>query len=206
MPTTQPHNKPSASSPSDPQSQSLLPPDHFDAEVESTNTAGGSSSDFEHISKDNSRAASPNPSPFAKLEDYRESEKGERSNKAVQDEDDGWDSDRSDSNLDELDYSNMPSDLRPPFHRPASPRSYAQPLLDGNDKPSDYENPSRPLRTRRSNFSQKDPEDSAKENTRKRYTYAGAFLLLSLVSFTIQTETAVYIQHNLGWRKAYCML
>jgi drug/metabolite transporter (DMT)-like permease len=35
---------------------------------------------------------------------------------------------------------------------------------------------------------------------------AGIFLLLSLVSFVIQTETAVYIQHELGWKKAYSML
>jgi len=27
-----------------------------------------------------------------------------------------------------------------------------------------------------------------------------------LISFAVQTETAVYIQHNLGWKKAYCML
>ncbi|KAF1983914.1 hypothetical protein K402DRAFT_414109 [Aulographum hederae CBS 113979] len=36
--------------------------------------------------------------------------------------------------------------------------------------------------------------------------YAGCFLVLSLISFTIQTETAVYIQHRMGWNKAYCML
>jgi hypothetical protein len=41
---------------------------------------------------------------------------------------------------------------------------------------------------------------------RKKYTYAAFFLLLSLVSFVIQTETAVYIQHELKWNKAYAML
>ena len=41
---------------------------------------------------------------------------------------------------------------------------------------------------------------------RKKYTYAAFFLFLSLVSFVVQTETAVYIQHELGWNKAYCML
>jgi drug/metabolite transporter (DMT)-like permease len=30
--------------------------------------------------------------------------------------------------------------------------------------------------------------------------------MLSLISFVVQTETAVYIQHTLGWNKAYCML
>ena len=36
--------------------------------------------------------------------------------------------------------------------------------------------------------------------------YAAFFLLVSLVSFVVQTETAVYIQHELKWNKAYCML
>jgi len=50
------------------------------------------------------------------------------------------------------------------------------------------------------------PDTQAKLATRKKYTYAAFFLGLSLVSFVIQTETAVYIQHELGWNKAYCML
>ena len=41
---------------------------------------------------------------------------------------------------------------------------------------------------------------------RKKYIYSAFFLLLSLISFVIQTETAVYIQHELGWNKAYAML
>ena len=36
--------------------------------------------------------------------------------------------------------------------------------------------------------------------------YASIFLVLSLVSFTVQTELASYIQIDLGWDKAYCML
>jgi hypothetical protein len=50
------------------------------------------------------------------------------------------------------------------------------------------------------------PDTQAKLATRKKYTYAAFFLGLSLVSFVVQTETAVYIQHELGWNKAYCML
>ena len=46
----------------------------------------------------------------------------------------------------------------------------------------------------------------AKAATRKRYIYASFFLVVSLISFCIQTETAVYIQANLGWNKAYAML
>ncbi|KAF2725772.1 hypothetical protein K431DRAFT_280489 [Polychaeton citri CBS 116435] len=103
----------------------------------------------------------------------------------------------------------MPSDLRPSAN---SKRSHAHaPLLSngkagddsdrrsGSRSPSLHSRPSRRLR-------EKDPEALAKAATRKRYTYAACFLLLSLISFTIQTETAVYIQHNLKWNKAYCML
>ncbi|KAK4234496.1 thiamine-repressible mitochondrial transport protein THI74 [Achaetomium macrosporum] len=47
---------------------------------------------------------------------------------------------------------------------------------------------------------------TARLEARKRYTYASVFLVVSLVSFTVQTELASYIQHDLGWDKAYCML
>lgn len=46
----------------------------------------------------------------------------------------------------------------------------------------------------------------ARADTRRKYIYAAFFLLISLISFVVQTETAVYIQHELGWNKAYCML
>jgi len=59
---------------------------------------------------------------------------------------------------------------------------------------------------RRSSFKERDPEVLAKAATRKRYIYASFFLVVSLISFCIQTETAVYIQANLGWNKAYAML
>ncbi|KAK4923419.1 hypothetical protein LTR66_016523, partial [Elasticomyces elasticus] len=41
---------------------------------------------------------------------------------------------------------------------------------------------------------------------KSKYTLAGICLAISLVSFVVQTETAVYIQHELHWNKAYCML
>jgi len=50
------------------------------------------------------------------------------------------------------------------------------------------------------------PDTQAKLAARKKYTYAAFFLVLSLIAFTVQTETAEYIQHDLGWNKAYCML
>lgn len=50
------------------------------------------------------------------------------------------------------------------------------------------------------------PEEDAAQATRKKYLIALGFLLLSLGSFVVQTETAVYIQHELHWDKPYCML
>ncbi|KAK0659571.1 putative transporter [Lasiodiplodia hormozganensis] len=106
------------------------------------------------------------------------------------------------------DDDDMPSDLRPPFHRPTDGRSH-QPLLGNKrDDRRSYDSP--PLRpqmgARRRTFHERDPDLEAKTATRKRYTYAAGFLVLSLISFAVQTETAVYIQHHLGWNKAYSML
>jgi hypothetical protein len=63
-----------------------------------------------------------------------------------------------------------------------------------------------PQFSRRSTMRSRSPDTQAKLATRKKYTYAAFFLGLSLISFVVQTETAVYIQHELGWNKAYCML
>ncbi|KAJ0426629.1 hypothetical protein BJY00DRAFT_272582 [Aspergillus carlsbadensis] len=60
--------------------------------------------------------------------------------------------------------------------------------------------------SRRSTMRSKSPDALAKQQTRQKYVIASGFLLLSLASFVIQTETAVYIQHDLGWDKPYCML
>lgn len=94
------------------------------------------------------------------------------------------------------------------MHRPTDGRSQ-QPLLNDEargrpsyDLPPDHE--SRQLR--RPRLRSKSPAAAAKLATRKKYTYAGFFLVLSLISFVVQTETAVHIQHELGWKKAYCML
>ncbi|KAL2357325.1 hypothetical protein BJ546DRAFT_1024540 [Cryomyces antarcticus] len=120
---------------------------------------------------------------------------------------DDWDDPEDNSNNNSRhSSSSMPSDLRPSLHRPTDGRSQTPLLASKGDSARDYESPVRPgLTPRRSTFRERDP-DSAKSATRQKYTYAAGFLLLSLVSFTIQTETAVYIQHNLKWNKAYCML
>jgi len=90
--------------------------------------------------------------------------------------------------------------------------SSQQPLLDqyvergrpGYDTESPHRRPN--TFTRRSTMRSRSPDTQAKLATKKKYTYAAFFLVLSLVSFVIQTETAVYIQHELKWDKAYCML
>jgi hypothetical protein len=114
----------------------------------------------------------------------------------------------------DLDQDEM-EDRRPPLHRPTDGRS-AQPLLHKQDEErgrTGYNElpDSIPTRrpstfTRRSTMRSRSPDTQAKLAARKKYTYAAFFLVLSLIAFTVQTETAEYIQHDLGWNKAYCML
>jgi hypothetical protein len=101
----------------------------------------------------------------------------------------------------------MTSDIRPSINRHNDGKSQ-EPLLGNGreDSPVGYNSPLRPTISRRSTFGRGDPEQLAKYDTRKRYTYAAFFLVLSLISFCVQTETAVYIQSQLHWNKAYCML
>lgn len=90
----------------------------------------------------------------------------------------------------------MPSDLRP------STDGHHAPLLGRKSDDEGTEGLSRSSHR----FHERDPVTQAKLETRKKYTYAAIFLVLSLISFTVQTETAVYIQHELKWEKPYCML
>lgn len=46
----------------------------------------------------------------------------------------------------------------------------------------------------------------AAQKLRKKWLYASIFLVLSLISFVVQTETAYTVQRVLKWEKAYCML
>lgn len=103
---------------------------------------------------------------------------------------------------------------RPPLHRPTDGRSQ-QPLLkddrQGRLSRSSFGNgdtEGRPMlhHTRRPTIRSKSPEHDAAQATRKKYMIASGFLLLSLASFVVQTETASYIQNELGWKKPYCML
>lgn len=64
----------------------------------------------------------------------------------------------------------------------------------------------RPTFSRRSTLRSRSPATNARLAARKKYTYAAFFLVVSLISFCVQTELAAYVQHDLGWNKAYCML
>ena len=115
----------------------------------------------------------------------------------------------SDSEESDLEDEDTMVDVRPPMHRPTDGRSGLPLLKDERGRPS-YDSPhgsARPaFHSRRSTFRSRSPDFDAQSATKRKYTYAAFFLGLSLVSFVIQTETAVYIQHDLGWNKAYCML
>jgi hypothetical protein len=112
---------------------------------------------------------------------------------------------------DDVNTGTMP--FRSPFHRTNDAHSQ-QPLLkeDGPQRESNTFAESherfleRPHMSRRSTFRSRTPDVEDKNLTRRKYILASGFLLLSLISFVIQTETAVYIQHELHWDKPYCML
>lgn len=101
----------------------------------------------------------------------------------------------------------MPSDLRK-SQEEAERDSHRAPLLGRHSKDEDegIEDSVGTLGRSAHTFHERDPVSQAKYETRKKYTYAAITLALSLVSFTVQTETAVYIQHELKWEKPYCML
>ena len=109
-----------------------------------------------------------------------------------------WNNERWD---DEEEEEDMPSDLRPSLDR----HDGRQPLLSSEVHPG-YDSPSRPRVSRHSSMHERDPDLEAKNATKRRYTLASIFLLLSLISFAVQTETAVYITRQLQWNKSYCML
>ena len=105
------------------------------------------------------------------------------------------------------------------MHGPTGPESH-EPLLGGAsedkqnssargrpDTPNELGSARPPPLSRTSTFRSRSPPYAHSEDmVRRKYIYASFFLVLSLVSFVVQTETAVYIQHDLGWNKAYCMM
>ena len=99
---------------------------------------------------------------------------------------------------------------RPQLHRPTHGRSHVPLLKDEERGRRSYDAPNGsarpPFSARSSTFRSRSPDFDPQNATRKKYIYAAFFLGLSLVSFVVQTETAIYIQHVLKWDKAYCML
>nr|POF11609.1 putative vacuolar membrane protein [Quercus suber] len=193
----------------------ILPSDHPNllatSHLHTPTHSNSGSPDFVHLSKDVSRQSSP----FVKLAHSRhvdshlttQDDRQIRVNE-INDGDEESFSDWDDQEEEEGVGSEMPSDLRPPkTHRTSASPSHS-PLLAQGDRTSDDLEARSGLVARRSTqrLKERDPEELAKAATKKRYTYAAAFLGLSLISFAVQTETAVYIQHNLHWNKAYCML
>lgn len=115
----------------------------------------------------------------------------------------------NDQESDEEDEGMADKEIRPHFHRPTDGRSSA-PLLKDEGERISYDSPNGdarpPLMARKSTFRSRSPDLEGSKATKKKYTYAAFFLILSLISFVVQTETAVYIQDELKWKKAYCML
>lgn len=100
-------------------------------------------------------------------------------------------------------------DTRPPLHRPTDGRSQVPLLKDErgrSDLPAQNGSVRPTFAARRSTFRSRSPDMAASAATKKKYLYAGFFLLLSLIAFVVQTETASYIQNKLGWQKPYAML
>lgn len=132
----------------------------------------------------------------------------------------GYESEEYEDDVDRNTSNNtkMPSDLHQSPVNPNIDTHSQTPLLHtGNGTPNgngqqtrlSYDSPRmRPtLPKKHSTFREQDPSSTdAAAATKKRYTYAAVFLGISLVTFAVQTETAYYIQHALGWKKPYCML
>ncbi|KAJ4351399.1 uncharacterized protein N0V89_006741 [Didymosphaeria variabile] len=159
-------------------------------------------SDDRHGSTGHSRGSTRDNSPFTEIP--HPNHKGSNVHFA---EPDSPDSDLSFDDWDESAPSHthtMPSDLRPDLDRERDGRSLS-PLL-GSHKHDDEGTENGGLSRSTHTFHERDPASQAHLETRRRYTYAAIFLALSLVSFTVQTETAVYIQHELKWEKPFCML
>jgi len=148
--------------------------------------------------------SSPPRLPSLPLHIREESRANKQKTRAEIDVDVDQDLDLSDSEM---------ADPRP-MHRPSSGQSHV-PLL-GDDKyagrrgrsPDAHGSSRQPtFAARRNSFRSRSPTYAPPPNlVRRKYIYSAFFLLLSLISFVVQTETAVYIQHDLKWNKAYCMM
>jgi hypothetical protein len=187
-------------------SRRKAPTSKLQSRVEFTNDTASVSDRFstpEIVSPPSSQPDSRNTSPFVRLAPSTGAGKQHQVPDDNEQSLDDWNVPYSEDDSD----IEMPSDLRPALNRHNDGRSY-QPLLAAKDGEPQvgYDSPPRPALSRRSTFHERDPEGEARYATKRRYSYAAFFLVLSLISFAVQTETAVYIQSQLHWQKAYCML
>ncbi|KAI0440441.1 hypothetical protein F4803DRAFT_527318 [Xylaria telfairii] len=133
-----------------------------------------------------------------------------------------------DPDIDDNDTDTMSDRSRPPLLRPTNGHS-GMPLLEkdddrerlGHSHGSDSldSRATTPLpapavstptaaraRSRTSAVRSRSPTVQARAAARRKYVLAGIFLVVCLLSFVLQTELGRYVQHELGWNKAYCML
>ncbi|RPB24284.1 hypothetical protein L211DRAFT_857266 [Terfezia boudieri ATCC MYA-4762] len=98
----------------------------------------------------------------------------------------------------------------------------AEPLLDSSDEEdlgrsrrelglglgddTQWRNDGTGSSERRHQLRSRSPGEVSRIANKQKVLLAVIALLISLMTFVVQTETAVYIQKNLGWNKAYCML
>ncbi|KAL9943012.1 hypothetical protein D7B24_006031 [Verticillium nonalfalfae] len=122
----------------------------------------------------------------------------------------------------------MTNDQRPPLSRPTEGLS-GLPLLFAKDESADADRRSmeydearrgrasrgssplmasrnQSFHSRASTMRSHSPDLAAASSAKTRYTFAAFFLVLCLVAFVVQTELSAYVQQDLGWNKAYCML
>ena len=211
-PPNTPSPPPSSARPTAAHSSSSQPSSDTSAEASTSLTA--STADYVHLSKEVSRQSTPfsdlpHPNQFTHPEPAHRNSGDEEEEEEEEEEDEEEQNHSGSSEFSPIlreEAADMPSDLR---HSEDDKAHWRDPLLAHDRSRHSYDRPHASgggISSRRSSFKERDPEEHADHTTRKRYLYAAGFLLVSLVSFAVQTETAVYIQHTLHWNKAYCMM
>lgn len=93
-----------------------------------------------------------------------------------------------------------------PTSRPSSKRSLPPPYYNASRPQSTHTRRSFSAHQTLRSISPAALAAKSEKSVRQKWLIAGAFLVLSLVSFVIQTELGKTVQTDLGWNKAYCML
>ncbi|KAI9723818.1 MAG: hypothetical protein M1828_004068 [Chrysothrix sp. TS-e1954] len=189
-----------------PRSSSVRAPVGSSAQSAAPNTSPTDLANSPGTSSQHSTDSLTDPSSTSFLQSSKNKSRAVENKEGLSQEDDPSD-DSGFEDWDDQDFedSDMPSDLRPPFTRHNDGKSQT-PLLNPKESNGYGQSPRPGVQKRRSTFREHDPDAEARQATRRRYTYAAFFLVVSLISFTIQTETAVYIKKYLGWKKSYAML